>query len=441
MKKRVVVTFVEAGQGHIVTAEAICESLEKNYPNIEVIRDWIFRADNDKTLVNHEKMLINQVKFSNKHKGHLDFQFALMKTFTEQGTLKFVYKNVFANVYKKCIKHLEALKPDIVISTHFEPAFFGIEACKNNKNHWLNIIYDPDHCVHGWWDRRCDILFTNNDLATKQAIEEKMFAESQVKQVNFLSRKQISEFNLTKQECRIKHNLPQNNFTVILADGAYASANLNSFTRELLKTKKNITIIPVCGRNEKLYQNYMSLKERLPKNITFLPLPFMKNIEEFYCASDLFITKAGPNAIVDSMFVHTPIMTNYYSGPIEKFTNKLFTKHYKTGLFVQDKKRARKLVEAYIDNSKLLEKYRENTYKFNKQVNGADEIAKTVAEALLEPEKFKFNRHDALLEKNKLKYKKEYEEKMTRLAEKIKKAKRAEREKTLLKIFKNKKKG
>lgn len=390
MKKRVVVTFVEAGQGHIVTAEAIAQSLEKKFPNdIEVIRDYIFK-DGDASLKKHEQMLIRNVKASNKIKGYLNFQFACMKLMTEQGTLKFVYRTVYNKTRKKCIKHLESLNPDMVISTHFEPSFYGIEACKKQNNQWLNVIYDPDHCVHGWWDRRCDIFFTNNDMATAEAINKKKFSPSQVKQVNFMARESIQNFNMTKQECREKLNLPQDKFTIILADGAYASANMDKFTRELLKTKREITIIPVAGRNEKLLKKYQEMKDKIPQNITFIPLPFTKNIEDYYCASDLFITKAGPNAITDSVFVNTPIMTNFYSGPIEKASNKLFTKVHQTGEYIKNKKKAREMVEFYMDNPHVLEKFRKNTYKFDRTKNGADEIADIVFDALSNPEKYRF---------------------------------------------------
>lgn len=391
MKKRVVVTFVEAGQGHIITAEAIAQSLEKKYPNeIEVIRDYIFK-NGDNSLKKHEQMLIKNVKASNKYKGYLDFQFACMRLMTEQGTLKFVYRTVFNKTRKKCIQHLESLKPDMVISTHFEPAFYGIEACKKNpENKWLNVIYDPDHCVHGWWDRRCDIFFTNNDMATQQAIEQKKYSPSQVKQVNFMAREAIQNFKMTKQECREKLNLPQNKFTVILADGAYASANMDKFTRELLKTKKEITIIPVAGRNESLLKKYQQMEDEIPENITFKPLPFTKNIEDYYCASDLFITKAGPNAITDAVFVNTPIMTNFYSGPVEKASNKLFTNVYKTGEFIKNKRNAKEKVEFYIDNPNALDEFRKNTNKLDRTKNGADEIADIVFDALNNPEKYRF---------------------------------------------------
>ena len=120
----------------------------------------------------------------------------------------------------------------------------------------------------------------------------------------------------------------------------------------------------------------------MPENITLLPQPFLTNIEEFYVASDLFVTKAGPNAITDCVFLHTPIMTNFYSGEIEKTSNYLFTKTYEAGVYCPDKLKAKKLIESYIKNPELLNKYIENTHKIDKNKNGAVEIADIIAEKL-----------------------------------------------------------
>ena len=108
----------------------------------------------------------------------------------------------------------------------------------------------------------------------------------------------------------------------------------------------------------------------------------MADIHELYAASDLFITKAGPNAITDCVFMHTPIMTNFYSGEIEKASNKLFTEEYNMGLYCPDKVKAREIVEDFIKNPKKLEKYQKNTFKIDKNKNGADEIATLIARSI-----------------------------------------------------------
>lgn len=382
-KKKIVITYCEAGQGHIVTAESIAESLERKYSDkIDVVRDYIFRDSNDKTLIKYEKFSIKEVYRANNNRLHLASQLVAMKVFGEKASLNFVYNTVFRKVKKKLIKKFVDMKANMIVSTYFVPYHIACCAKKKGLINSLVVAYDPDHNVHGWWDRRGDIFIVNNKFAEKEAIEKKKFKPEVVKTVNFMTRKQIVDANGTKEFYREKLGLPQDKFTVILADGAYAAAKMESYTDELLKTDLPITILAVCGKNEKVYKKFSELKNIKP-NITFFALPFLKNIEEYYKASDLFVTKAGPNAITDCVFMGTPIMTNFYSGEIEKKSSKLFTEYFKVGTYQPNKVKARKQIEEYIKNPSLLDKFRENTKQLDKTKNGADEIADILAAAVL----------------------------------------------------------
>ena len=88
-KKKVLVTFCEAGQGHIVTAEAIADALEKKYSDkIDVERCYVFRDSDDKSLKKYETFAINEVKKSNKNKLHLGLQLFAMNLIGQQNSLK-----------------------------------------------------------------------------------------------------------------------------------------------------------------------------------------------------------------------------------------------------------------------------------------------------------------------------------------------------------------
>ncbi len=380
-KKKVLVTFCEAGQGHIVTAEAIAESLEKKYKDkIDVERCYVFRDSPDKNLQKYEQFAINDVKRSNKNKLHLRAQMVAMKVFGEQTSLKFVFSTYFGKVKKGLIKFYQEKNADAIVSTYFATHHIACEGKRKGKFSSQVIAYDPDHNTHGWWDRNSDLFIVNNPYAKEEA--EKTRHIKNVRQVNFISRECVVNANESKEFYRKKYNIPMDKFTVVLADGAYAKAKLDDFTRELLKTTLPITIIPICGKNEKLYKQYLELQKEVPSNITFLPQPFVSDLPEILCASDLYITKAGPNAITDCVFMHTPIMTNFYSGNIEEASNKLFTEVYKMGVYCPDKKKGRELVESYINDPHLLDEYIKNTYKISKFDNGADEIADIVAKQI-----------------------------------------------------------
>ena len=381
-KKKVVVTFCEAGQGHIVTAQSIAESLEKKYGDkVDVVRDYIFRDSNDKALIKYEKFSIKEVYRANNNKLHLATQLVAMKVFGEKTSLNFVYSTVFKKITDKITDKFVKMNADMIVSTYFVPYHIACRAKKKGLISSTVVAYDPDHNVHGWWDRRGDLFIVNNPFAAKEAIKQKKFNPEVVKTVHFMARQQIVDANESKDFYRKKLGIPQNKFAVILADGAYAAARMEEFTDELLKTDLPITILAVCGKNERVYKKYTEFKDIKP-NITFIPLPFLTNIEEYLKASDLYITKAGPNAITDSIFMGTPIITNFYSGEIEKKSSELFTKYYKVGVYEPNKIKARKLVEEYIKNPHLLDEFRENTKQLDKTKNGADEIADLLAEKL-----------------------------------------------------------
>ena len=60
---RVLITYVEAGMGHIVTAQAISDSLKSLYGDrLEIIDNYTLRDSSNPSLPKYEKFLVNEVK-------------------------------------------------------------------------------------------------------------------------------------------------------------------------------------------------------------------------------------------------------------------------------------------------------------------------------------------------------------------------------------------
>lgn len=382
-KPKVVVTFIEAGMGHIVSAKAIAEALQNRYGNeIEVVEQYVCK-END-VLSKFEKYLVKEVKRMNKMPGYSNLQFAAMHILTPQGTLKFTHSTVFKKIKEAMCAEIEELAPDLIVNTHYAPLHFAVEL-RNKKLHNLVVAtYDPDPNVHGWWDNRGDLFLVNNHAAFEEAVEKCKFNPNNVKEVNFTTRDMIVNSNLTKAEYREKLGIPVDQFTVALADGAYATAKCKAYTNELLKSKKNMTLLVIAGKNKKVYDYFVELKEegKVPSNITLMPYEFVTNAHELYAAADIFVTKAGPNAIQDSLFMGTPVLVNYYASMIEKVTQKLFVKYYKCGETILDKIKARKRIEKWINNREQLDIYTQNCKQFDKTKNGSLKAADEIYRAL-----------------------------------------------------------
>ncbi|MGN1200640.1 MAG: glycosyltransferase [Candidatus Caccovivens sp.] len=379
MKKKILVTFVEAGMGHITTAQAVLDALNLcKDEDVEIIPKNIFH-END-ILRKYEQFLVNQTKKSSSSPLHSRAQLVSMHLLGSQNTLKLVNGFIYGKQKKLYIEELKKIKPDIIIDTHYFTSYASV--CYRDKYapDCKVVTYDPDNNVHGWWDRRVDYFIVNNEQALDEAINKRKFSKEKVKRVFFITRQGVVNCNESKDFYRKKYNIPHDQFAVKLADGAYANAKMRSFVYELCKTDKPLTIVAIAGRNKKLYNELMEFKKNLPKNVNLMPFEFVPEVYEICKACDLFITKGGPNAVLDSVFVQTPVVINYYANNIEGTTKKLFVDRLGCGLFIKNKVRARKFVEDCVDNPKILQPFVKNEQKLDKTQNGAQEIADFVLE-------------------------------------------------------------
>lgn len=384
MKKKVLVTFIEAGFGHIVTAQAILEALNlKKDDEIEIVSANLFH--NHPTLKKYEDFLIKEVKSASVNPLHSRIQQLSMHIGGSKNTLNFVNKYIYKKEYSLYIEELKKISPDIIIDTHYFTSFCSVNYRDLYNPKCKVITYNPDNNVHGWWPRNVDYFIVNNSLAKEQAFE-RGFSRQQVKEVFFITRESLFKADKSKEYYREKYQIPKDKFCVKLADGAYAKAKMESFVKELSKTQLPITIVPMCGKNDKLYNKLIKFKEKVPNNVTLIPLGYVDNIEEVFKASDLFITKAGPNAVLDSVMSRVPVVINYYANGIENATNELFVKKLGCGKTIKNKIKARHFVEKCIENPRLLDKYIQNENKIDIEKNGTKEIADFVLKLCVKAE-------------------------------------------------------
>lgn len=378
--KKILVTFVEAGLGHIVTAQAILDALNLVADeNVEIIAKDIFREN--ELLRKQEEFFIKETKKASKEPLHSPMQLFFMKIIGSQNTLKLVHSTIYRKKINAYIKELDKIKPDVIIDTHFFTSYASITYRDKLNPQCKVITYNPDNNVHGWWCKKVDHFIVNNELAYKQALEMK-FSPEKVKQVFFIVRQDVVNAVGKKEDYRLKYGIPLDTFAVKIADGAYAEAKLESFVHELINIKKPLTIVAIAGKNEQMYSKLLELKKTVSPNINLMPFGFVKDIHELFGACDLFITKAGPNAILDSVFMQTPVVVNYWANKIEWTTKELFINQLGCGEIITDKVKAREFVEKCIDDRSILDKYIENEKKLDKHKNGANEIASFVLDLI-----------------------------------------------------------
>lgn len=381
-KPRVLVTYMEAGLGHIVTAQAISDALKRSYADkLEVIDNYTLRDSKRKILNKYEKYMVNEVNKHSKYPGYCYLFMWSMHIIGSKNTLKLIHNTVFRRQLKATLEEYREFSPDMIICTHYYLLYAAIVYRKKIDPNCKVVLYCPDNMLHGWWDNRPDRLYTNNHIATEDALKFK-FPKENILEVFYPTRAAVTESNGTKEEYREKFDIPKDKFAVVVADGVYAKARAERAARELMKSKEPVTICLIAGKNEKLRKKFEAMTD-IPEHITLKVFGFVEDAPQLYSACDLFITKAGPNAVLDSVMMGTPVIMTYYASPMEHAVVRLFGKSKGCGYYITSCKRARAATERLAKNPEELNALRKNCAFFDKNRNGAHDIADDVAKLLI----------------------------------------------------------
>jgi UDP-N-acetylglucosamine:LPS N-acetylglucosamine transferase len=374
--KRVLVTYIEAGFGHISTANSIADAIEELHdPNIEVVRKYMFK--DDPRLRKLEKNFIRDVKWANTFPWHNYIQMALTHIGGIHESLPLVVSTLYRHTRQKYLEILEEIKPDIIIDTHYLTSFLATQYRDMIDPHVKVVTYDPDNSVHNWWNIRVDKFVVNCRLAFHDALEHD-FTRKQLMIVPFVTRKEIMDVTEDKVYYRKQFDLPQDRFTVMVAAGGYGKSGMQRVVNALMTVKHPITVIAICGTNQRLYKRLLRLKKIVAPRIDLRPYEFVPKVYELNRAADVLITKGGPNAMLDSALMGVPIGVFYCASDIEYQSMHLFTAILNCGRFFKRSHKIVRWVNECVENPSILEIYKEAADEVRREGNGAVNIAKFI---------------------------------------------------------------
>ena len=254
-KPNILLTYTETGMGHVTSMQSIADKLKSEYgEKLNLIESYIMQEN--KYSHNYEKFMIKQVKNTNVFYGLGGLIFFLLEVLGRRSFFRFLHRTLIKRPTDATINTIKKYNPDVIVSTHHLITYCAIEYKRKYNSNVKIITYNPDNITHVWWDNRDGLFIVNNDDAYLSAIKRR-FKKENLYTVPFSIRKMLIEAHRDKAEYRKAHSLPDNNFTVIVADGAYAMAQAKQFTLKLIKINKPLTILFIAGKNEKML-DYMT---------------------------------------------------------------------------------------------------------------------------------------------------------------------------------------
>lgn len=355
-KYRVLFPFVEAGLGHIMPMRAIADAFEKKYGDrAEVVRVNFFQVTGDPNLKYVEDELVKEVKLHNKHKIRGSLQFFFMNLVGGSGSMKYVMEKHYKRGFAPAMELIQSYNADLIFNTHFSTFYYACEAKERGLIDAQVAGYCPDPVIGQQWDNRVDLMALSSEVGKARALKSRTFTADKLCVIPFLIRDEVKTMDKGRAYYRKELGLPEDKFTVLLADGAYGAGKLGATVRELLKSDKEMTVVAVCGKNERLYNEFLQLKS--PDNITFVPYGFTDKMLKLSASCDLFVGKAGASNLAEPAYFGAPSIVTFRATPVEKWIAEHFVKHTGCAILEENIKRAVRLIEKMATDPEEMKPY------------------------------------------------------------------------------------
>lgn len=289
---KVLIFYATYGGGHLSAANAIKEALINENADIQIemidCMEYINKNINRLTT----KAYSGMAKKAPWAWGKIYMR-------SNKGIMSGITKNSNRLFALKLNGIIREKNPDIIISTH--P--FATQMCTFLKKHKkidikiANVLTDFE--IHEQWlvkHEYIDYFFISNEHMKEELIEHGINKEKIFVTGIPISQKFCKKYD--KKEILEEFKLKEGLITILFfAGGKYGLANKNvyEYIEALSKNIKNIQVIAISGKNEKIYNHFKEIVEKNNASEKIKVIEFTDKVAELMSISNLVITKPRRN--------------------------------------------------------------------------------------------------------------------------------------------------
>lgn len=275
------------------------------------------------------------------------------------------------------INLLKKEKPDLAVCTHFLPSEIISWLKAKGKVDFPQAIVVTDFDAHAMWlCHHYEQYFVALD-ETKVHLS-KIGIPTEKITVSGIPIDPVFAESKDKFVMREKYGLTQDKLTIMVSAGGFGVGNIEHLLQALSELETPSQILAICGRNEDLKKKLEKLAVEKLNNerVTFKPIGFTREMDEYMSASDLIVGKPGGLTTSEALAKGLIFcVVNPIPGQEERNSDHLLEK----GCAIKCNNLpilAYKIDELFKDKERF-EKMKENVAKFARP-NAAYEIAKIV---------------------------------------------------------------
>ena len=192
------------------------------------------------------------------------------------------------------VKLLKEEKPDIAVCTHFLPAEIISFLKAKEQISCPQAIIITDFDAHALWlchhyEQYFVALDETKIHLTKLGIPAAKITVSGIPIDPVFAEKK------DKSMMREKHGLEKDKFTILVSAGGFGVGKIEHLLIALSELQTSSQVVAICGRNEELKSKLEKLASQSLNNsrVTFKPIGFTKEMDDFMSAADLIVGKPG----------------------------------------------------------------------------------------------------------------------------------------------------
>jgi processive 1,2-diacylglycerol beta-glucosyltransferase len=296
--KKILITSVSSGAGHVRAAKAIEQYLKDDYivKNDDLMvfsKKWFkyFYAELYLDLVNkYPKLWKFLYNLSDKPSSNLSLR---------------IRRWIEYKCHQQFFKEIKDFSPDAIISSHFMPPEILTKFREDEKLNFKIFVTVTDFDVHYLWlNSGIDHYFVAGDLAKNKlltyGINQNKITISGIPIMPIF----FKDYDISA--LKEKWLINKDKKIILMMAGGAGVGNLDIIAKNILIQRNDIQLIVLAGKNQDLLKKLNVIKTEYPMNI--IPIGFTNDVHELMFCCDLVITKPGGLSTSECISMKKPML-------------------------------------------------------------------------------------------------------------------------------------
>ncbi|MGO9412084.1 MAG: hypothetical protein ACLQCB_15205 [Spirochaetia bacterium] len=308
MSKKILMTYLSAGLGHLVLAQAIAHYVHEMRPSWD-IRIMDAARDLDDAVMKRTFEDLWRV-FLKMPAIVSQFLFALERLAPR--LVKSLNRRGFRTAVPKAAEYLAGYKPDLIMSTHWACSHLFSMARGENKIP-LFYIYGELGATYGVINCGADRYFTLTPRI-EDGLRRIGIAPQKMQRVPMVVHPHLLANGAPREYFKKRLGVPENDLLVILSLGGEGIGHSLRFVDAFVNGAEGATLMVLTGRNDDLLRE-LSARFESPKVV---PMGYQEDISGIVAAADVLAGKCGTGYAMMAMKKGIPLIVTHIGAPNER---------------------------------------------------------------------------------------------------------------------------